>query len=104
MSSKVLPTAAAAVADSNKEDPSKKKVNLWKSILNDVVKRDDQKDSFLLLLGDKSSGKRSLIREINNKLVLARNKYMPVEQMGSDFSAIDFSFLYIKDLSDRDSL
>lgn len=28
---------------------------------------------------------------------------MPVEQMGSDFAALDFSFLYVKDLSDRES-
>jgi hypothetical protein len=67
-----------------------------------VVKRDDQKDSFLLLVGDKGAGKRSLIREINSKHILARNKYMPVEQMGSDFAALDFSFLYVKDLTDRD--
>lgn len=99
-----IPSAATAIADSNKDDPSKKKVNLWKSILNDVVKRDDQKDSLLLILGDKSAGKRSLIKEINNKFVLARNKYMPVEQMGSNFSALDFSFLYVKDLSDREQL
>lgn len=28
---------------------------------------------------------------------------MPVEQMGSDYAALDFSFLYVKDLSDRDN-
>lgn len=29
---------------------------------------------------------------------------MPVEQMGSDFAALDFSFLYVKDLTDREQL
>jgi len=28
---------------------------------------------------------------------------MPVEKMGSDFAALDFCFLYVKDLSDRES-
>jgi hypothetical protein len=28
---------------------------------------------------------------------------MPVDQMGSDFAALDFSFLYVKDLSDREN-
>lgn len=28
---------------------------------------------------------------------------MPVEQMGSDFAALDFSFLYVRDLSENDS-
>ena len=77
---------------------------MWKSILDDVVKRDDQKDSYMLLLGDRGSGKRSLVREINNKYVLCRNKEMPVDKMGSDFSALDFSFLYVKDLTDKENL
>ena len=29
---------------------------------------------------------------------------MPVEKMGSDFSALDFSFLYVKDLTDTENL
>lgn len=28
---------------------------------------------------------------------------MPVEQMGSDYAALDFSFLYVKDLTDREN-
>lgn len=56
-----------------------------------------------MLLGDKGAGKRSLINAINQKHVLGRNKTMPVEQMGSDYAALDFSFLYVKDLSDRDN-
>jgi len=83
---------------------SQKESNLWLSILDDVVKRDDQKDSYMLLLGDRGSGKRSLVREINNKYVLCRNKEMPVDKMGSDFSALDFSFLYVKDLTDKENL
>jgi hypothetical protein len=58
----------------------------------------------MVLLGDKGAGKRSLIREINSKYILCRNKHMPVEEMGSDFAALDFSFLYVKDLTDGDQL
>ena len=28
---------------------------------------------------------------------------MPVEHMGSDFAALDYCFLYVKDLSDKDA-
>ena len=28
---------------------------------------------------------------------------MKVEDMGSDYAALDFSFLYVKDLSDKDN-
>lgn len=69
-----------------------------------MAKRDDSKDSFLVVLGERGSGKRSLIRQINSTLVLGRLKHLPVEQMGSDFSALDFSFLYVKDLNDRENL
>ena len=69
-----------------------------------MVKRDDQKDSYMLLLGERGSGKRSLVREINSKHILCRNKEMPVEKMGSDFSALDFSFLYVKDLTDSENI
>ena len=85
------------------EAPGKKSNNLWSHILTDVVKRDDLQDTTMLLLGDRGVGKRSLVREINAKYVLGKNKSMAVEKMGSDFSALDFSFLYVKDLTDKES-
>lgn len=77
-------------------------MNLWESILKDVVKRDEQEDSNLLLLGNYGVGKRSIVREINNKYVNCRNKSMNVDKMGSDYAALDFSFLYVKDLLDTE--
>ena len=68
--------------------------------MGEVVKRDDLEDSHLLLLGDRGSGKRSILKEINNNFVRGMNKKILVEKMGSDFSALDFSFLYVKDLMD----
>lgn len=81
-----------------------KKDNLWKKILSDVAKREMQKDTTLLLLGDIGSGKRSLVKELNNKHVYGHNKSIQVDKMGSDFSALDYSFLFVKDLSDRENL
>ena len=76
--------------------------NLWNSIMADVAKRDDLQDSHILLIGNQGSGKRSIVKEINNKYVNARNKSMSVEKMGSDYSALDVSFLYVKDLMDTE--
>ena len=76
--------------------------NLWNSILEEVVKHDEKQDSYLLLLGNQGSGKRSILREINNKFVLGRNKEMKVDEMGSDYAALDSFFLYVKDLLDPD--
>lgn len=55
-------------------------------------------------MGDRGAGKRSLIQSINKNCVRAKNKFIDVEKMGSQFSAIDFGFLYVKDLSEKDAV
>ena len=42
------------------------------------------------------------MREINAKYVKAGNKKIAVDKMGSDYSALDFSFLYVKDLLENE--
>ena len=95
-----LPANNAAAAGGGSKEKKEGGKNLWQSILDGVVKRDDLEDSHMLMLGDRGSGKRSIIKEINNKYILSRNKEIAVDKMGSDFSALDFSFLYVKDLMD----
>lgn len=56
-----------------------------------------------MLLGDKGAGKRALIKAINDRYVIGKNKILPLESMNSDFAVLDYSFLYVKDLSDRDN-
>ena len=80
------------------------KNNLWQSILNEVAQRDDVKESHLLILGDKGSGKRSLIQAINKHLVRSTNKLIDVDKMFSNYAGLDFAFLYVKDLSDKDAI
>ena len=46
---------------SSHKDGQGQGVNLWQSILNDVVQRDDMRESHLLVLGDRGAGKRSLL-------------------------------------------
>ena len=79
-------------------------MNLWQSILNDVAHRDEQIDSHLLVLGDRGVGKRSLINALNKNCVKSKNKFIEVEKMGSQYSGIDFEFLYVKDMNERDAL
>lgn len=79
------------------------KNNLWSKIRADVQKRDDLHDANLILLGDKGAGKRSILREINQKYVRGKNKAITLDKMGSDFAALDNFFLYVKDLSDQDN-
>ena len=90
----------AAQTASAQKQKGQEPENLWNSILEDVVKRDDTEDSYLIMLGNPGVGKRSIVREINAKYVQSRNKSLKVEEMCSDYSALDFSFLYVKDLMD----
>lgn len=83
--------------------------NLWQAILNDVAQRDDFKESHLLVLGDKGAGKRSLISAVNKHIIRtislqrANNRFIDIEKMGSQIAGLDSSFLYVKDLNDKDA-
>ena len=70
--------------------------------MQNVVQRDEQQDSYLLLMGNYGVGKRSIVREINSNFVMSRNKNLNVDKMGSDYAALDSSFLYVKDLMDTE--
>ena len=54
-------------------------------------------------MGNYGAGKRSIVREINGKYVQARNKNLNVDKMGSDYAALDSSFLYVKDLMETEN-
>lgn len=71
--------------------------------MSDVAKRETQQDATIVLLGDKGAGKRALVRAINDKYVIGKNKVIPLENMSSDFAVLDYSFLYVKDLTDREN-
>ena len=79
-------------------------VNLWQGILNNVTQRDDMRESNLIVLGERGAGKRSLIQSINKHCVRATNKLIEVDKMASQYSALDFEFLYVKDMSEKDAI
>jgi hypothetical protein len=58
----------------------------------------------LIVLGDRGAGKRSLISNINKHCVKATNKFIEVDKMCSQYSGLDFSFLYVKDMSEKDAM
>ena len=55
-------------------------------------------------MGDRGAGKRSLVQAINKHCIRATNKFIEVDKMGSQYSGIDFGFLYVKDMSEKDAL
>jgi hypothetical protein len=41
---------------------------------------------------------------MNKHLIKAKNKFIEVDKMGSQYAGLDNAFLYVKDLSEKDSL
>jgi predicted AAA+ superfamily ATPase len=78
--------------------------NLWDSILKEVAQRDDVKESHLIILGDKGVGKKTLIHTLNKQFIKSTNKCIKVEDMCSNNAGLDYAFLYVKDLSEKDAL
>lgn len=70
---------------------------MWHNLLDTVGNRKDIHQAHVLVLGDKSCGKRTLIKQINKPFM----KFVPqhkIEEYGSDFANFDCSFLYYKDV------
>ena len=55
-------------------------------------------------MGNKGTGKRSLVQAFNQNLIKSKNKCIEVEKMFSKFAGLDYAFLYAKDLNEKDSI
>jgi dynein light intermediate chain 1 len=89
------------VKSTGMEGEGDKKVNLWYTLLKNVAKREETKVAHLLVLGDRGVGKRSLIKAMNKPFLKELGIQINVfEEIGSDFSLLESSYLYMKDLAE----
>lgn len=66
-----------------------------------MAKREETKTAHLLVLGDKKAGKRTLVEALNKPFTKQLGLKVNVfEDLGSDFSLFESSFLYVKDFAD----
>ena len=80
---------------------SDNKKNLWQSLLKDVGQRQDLGETHILLLGDRSAGKRSLIKAMNKPFLKQLGLPATVfDDIGSGYSLFETSFLYVKEIGD----
>ncbi len=84
-------------------------INIWQDILKESMSKKDLDESNLFIFGDKFSGKRSLIKYLNKEL-LQKNEYDEVQKrtwglddVGSKYSLIDYTFLGVKKYTEYDS-
>ena len=68
-----------------------------------MAQKDDIGDSHLLILGDPGVGKWSLVQAMHKACAKQKKHFIDVDSMGSSFSSVDSSFLYVRDLSDKDT-
>jgi len=61
-------------------------------------------ESHLIVLGDKGSGKRTLLQALNKHCIKSKNNLIEVDKMMSHYAGLDFAFLYAKDLNEKDAI
>lgn len=86
--------------DLTRDSGQENKKNLWLGLLDSVGVRRDIKQAHVIILGDRGSGKRSLIKAMNKPFlkqlsVLIQEK---MDELGSDYATFDSSYLYVRDL------
>lgn len=58
-----------------------------------------------MLLGDRGAGKRSLIKSLNKPFIKHSPQLLQIfDELGSDFSLFESSYLYIRDISEYGEL
>ena len=82
------------------EDDDQKK-NLWRSLLQSVGQRTESRNANILLCGDRNAGKRSLIKAMNKPFLKQLGVQVNIfDDIGSDYSLFESSFLYARDIMD----
>lgn len=52
-----------------KDEPAQNQTNLWNEILREALTKKDLEQSHLFIFGDKNSGKKTIIKNINKDLL-----------------------------------
>ena len=73
--------------------------DIWKEILSESVTKKDNEEANIFVFGDKSTGKKSLIRLMNKECSYSESeskKILNIEEEASKFGLINYSHLSIK--------
>ena len=90
----------------NNSDLGIKGSGIWKEILSESAIRKETEEANIFIFGDKSSGKKSLIRAMNKEfgsIEYDTKKSLNIEENASKYGLINFSHLVIKKNIDEDS-
>ena len=79
--------------------------NIWQEILSESIIRKETEEANIFVFGDKSSGKKSLIRAMNKEFGSIENEFkksLIIEENASKYGLINFSHLAVKKNLDDD--
>jgi dynein light intermediate chain 1 len=89
----------------NKPDLGVEGSNIWQEILSESLTKKDNEEANVFIFGDKSSGKKSLIRIMNKELATfeSESKKLNIEENALKYGLINYSHLTVKKNPDDDS-
>ena len=89
----------------NKSDLVKEGFNIWQEILNESTTKKDTEEANVFIFGDKSTGKKSLIRIMNREaasLESESKKTLNIEEEALKYGLMNYSHLTVKKTGDED--
>lgn len=90
-----------------KENEPETKQNIWQDILTEANTNKDLEESHLFIFGDKTSGKKNLIKSINKELFLnyenEEKNLLQSDDNNSKYALVDAKYLNIKKTNDPEN-
>jgi len=93
------------INNNSKPDLGAEGSDIWKEILAESITKKDNEELNIFIFGDKSSGKKSLIRSMNKEFSFLENekKSLNIEENASKYGLINYSHLIVKKSLDDDT-
>ena len=89
-----------------KAKQEKGKKNMWQEMLREANTKKEIEESNIFIFGDKFSGKKSLIKNISQRISLKDEKkinILEIDDSVSKFGLVDYTYLNIRKLQEEDS-
>ena len=84
----------------------RKKKNMWQEMLREANRKKEIEESNIFIFGDKFSGKKSLIKNISQRILLKdeiKQNILEIDDTVSKFGLVDYTYLNIRNLNEEDS-
>ena len=90
----------------SKPKQEKGKKNMWQEMLREANTKKEIEESNIFIFGDKFSGKKSLIKNISQRIALKdekKNIILEIDDSVSKFGLVDYTYLNIRKIQEEDS-